>query len=259
MKFKELGQPEHPVVILLHGGGLSWWSVEGAARLLTDEYRVVMPIIDGHGEDGGMDFLSIRDSAEKLIRFIDRACGGRVFALCGLSLGGQIAAEALAERRDIADFAVLESVLVQPGHDRGGTVPEPLIRLSYGLIRFRFFAKLQAKALSLPDELFEPYFRDTQELTLNSLIHILKSNGDFHLPISLKDTGARVLILVGSGESAEMKLSAGLLKKAIPGSRLIISKGMRHGELSIAHCGEYVRLLRQWFSEPPDEEGGSST
>lgn len=248
MKFMEFGKPENPVVILLHGGGLSWWSVEEQARLLQSEYRVVMPIIDGHGEDADTDFVSIRDSAGKLLSFIDQNCGGHVFALCGLSLGAQIAAEALAARPEIADFAALESVLVQPGHDRGRSIPEPFLRLSHSLLRFRPFAALQAKALSLPKELFEPYFRDSQKLSLNTLIHLLNSNGDFRIPVSLRDTKAKVLILAGSGESVEMKLSAGLLKKEVRGSRLVFAQGMRHGEFSIKHPEAYVRVLKQWFS-----------
>jgi hypothetical protein len=61
-------------------------------------------------------------------------------------------------------------------------------------------------------------------------------------------TKAKVLILVGSRESAERKLSAGLLKKVVPGSRLVVAQGMRHGEFSIKYPASYVRTLEQWFS-----------
>lgn len=248
MKFMELGKTENPAVILLHGGGLSWWSVEEQARLLQRKYRVVMPIIDGHGEDAGTDFTGIGDSAEKLLGFIDRGCGGRVFALCGLSLGAQIAAAVLAARPEIAEYAVLESILVQPGHTQRQSIPEVLIRCSHGLIQYRWFSKLQARAEFLPAKLFEPYFRDARIISEKSLARILNSNGDFHIPTGLGQTKAKVLILVGSGEKAEMKLSAGLLKKAIPESRLVVARGMRHGEFSIKHPESYVRVLEQWFS-----------
>lgn len=255
MKFMELGGPEHPAVILLHGGGLSWWSVEETARLLQKRYYVVMPVIDGHGEDGENTFISIEDSAEKLIRFADRRTGGHVFALCGLSLGAQIAAQAISDRTDLAEYAVLESALVQPGYGQGRRIPSSLLRLSHGLLRRRWFAKLQARAESLPEGLFEPYFRDTGRISLRSLENILKGSGNFRIPASLRNTKAKTLILAGSRESAEMKLSAGLLKKIIPESRLVIARGMRHGELSISHSAEYVRLLEQFFSGADFPEG----
>lgn len=249
MKFKELGSPENPIVILLHGEGLSWWSTESAARRLMGKYRVIMPILDGHGEDAETEFVSIEDSAEKLIHFIDHSCDGRIFALCGFSLSAQIAAQVLTQRPEIAEYAVLESALVRPGHTRALEIPKALIRLSLRLICLRPIARLMAKKGSLPNELFPQYYRDLPKISLTSTVHMIGSYRNFHVPISLKDTCAKVLILVGSGESAERKLSAGLLKKAVPNSRLIIVRGMRHGELSIAHSDEYVRLLKEWFAQ----------
>ncbi|MFU0832005.1 MAG: Alpha/beta hydrolase [Oscillospiraceae bacterium] len=249
MKFKELGKPENPVVILLHGEGLSWWSTESAARLLMTKYRVIMPILDGHGEDAETEFDSIENSAEKLIHFVDRSCGGRIFALCGFSLGAQIAAQVLAERSDIAEYAVLESALVQPGHSRAREIPKTLIRVFLHFMRLHWFSDLQAKMKSVPRELLEQYYRDVQKISMPSLIHILNSRRNFHIPVTLKDTRAKVLVLVGSRETIEMKFSCGLLKKAIPNSRMVVARGMRHGELSISHSQEYVRLLEEWFSK----------
>lgn len=248
MKFRELGKAENPVVILLHGEGLSWWSAEEAGRLLQKQYHIILPILDGHGEAGGTAFTGIADSAEKLIRFADRRFGGHVFAVCGLSLGGQIAARAIAERPDFAEYAVLESVLVQPGYGQNDRIPSFPARFFLFLMRGRPFAELQAKFHSIPKELFGPFCRDFRKISLTSFQKILGENRNFRLPANLGNTKAKVLILVGSGESAERKLSAGLLKKAIPGSRLTIARGMRRGELSIAHSEEYVHLLEQWFS-----------
>jgi len=66
MKFKEFGQSDLPTIILLHGGGLSWWSIKNVIDDLQQNYHVVTPIIDGHGDDGDTIFVSIEDSASKL-------------------------------------------------------------------------------------------------------------------------------------------------------------------------------------------------
>ena len=48
MKYVEYGTRNPETVILLHGGGLSWWNYREAARLLQEDYHVIAPILDGH-------------------------------------------------------------------------------------------------------------------------------------------------------------------------------------------------------------------
>ena len=114
MLFKEFGNKSLKTIILLHGGGLSWWGFQNVIEFLENDYYVVTPTIDGHGDDADTAFISIEDSAEKLIHYIDTECGGKVFALAGLSIGAQIVTEVLSQKGDIAEFAVIESALVIP-------------------------------------------------------------------------------------------------------------------------------------------------
>ncbi len=37
------------VILLLHGGGLSWWNFRESGKRLGERYRVILPILDGHG------------------------------------------------------------------------------------------------------------------------------------------------------------------------------------------------------------------
>lgn len=242
--FRETGHPGAPVVILLHGGGLSWWSWEQVTRRLKSEYRVVMPAIDGHGEDGAETFLSIEDSALKLISYIDEHCDGSVSALCGLSLGAQIALEVLGRRPDITSCAIIESALVYPMR-----VMTPvsifLDKLAYPLMRKRWFARAQAKTLCLPEELFERYYADSLQMSRQTLINITKSNGTYEIKPSLAQTSAKICIAVGQKEIPIMKRSARTLHEVVMGSILHIAGGMKHGELSLTHPDEYVDLLSQ--------------
>lgn len=47
MNVIELGQQHPDVILLLHGGGLSWWNYREAAKLLSEQYHVVLPVLDG--------------------------------------------------------------------------------------------------------------------------------------------------------------------------------------------------------------------
>ena len=46
MKAIEFGTQNNDVIMLLHGGGLSWWNYKAEAELLKDQYHVVLPILD---------------------------------------------------------------------------------------------------------------------------------------------------------------------------------------------------------------------
>ena len=66
----EFGQQNSEVILLLHGGGLSWWNYAEAARLLAEHYHVVLPVLDGHA-DSDAPFTSIEENAARLISYID--------------------------------------------------------------------------------------------------------------------------------------------------------------------------------------------
>lgn len=246
MKFITFGQNDNPVILLLHGGGLSWWSLEPVAKALSERYRVVTPVIDGHGEDGETPFLSIEDSAVKVLSHIDEQCNGKVFALGGLSLGAQIALEVLSRRADVASHAVLEGTLVCPIPGTR-TMMAPMIRLSYGLIRYKWFSRLQAKTLLVPEPLFPRYYEESQKMSLQSLVNITVSNGTYACKPGVADSSANVLILVGEKEPGIMRKSAKVLHERMHGSRLLLCKGMGHGELSLAHPEQYIRTLVEHF------------
>ena len=58
MNVIEYGKQNSDIIILLHGGGLSWWNYRAEAELLSDRYHVVLSILDGHA-DSDADFVSI--------------------------------------------------------------------------------------------------------------------------------------------------------------------------------------------------------
>lgn len=246
MLFRETDNRSLPTLILLHGGGLSSWSLEPIVKLLRDNYHVVTPIIDGHGEDADEEFLSIEDSARKLIDYIDTNHNGKVFAIGGLSIGAQIVTEVLSLREDIAEYAILESALV---YSIKGTalMTVPAYKLFYGLIKMRWFSKLQAKTLCVPDNMLEQYYNESIKMTKQSLINMTLSNGCYDLKSTISNTKANVMIMVGRKEIGIMRKSGQRLKEAIPRSELLIIPNMGHGEISLLYPSRYVELISNLF------------
>ena len=240
----EFGKQNKDTALLLHGGGLSWWNYREVARLLGQDYHVILPVLDGHA-DSNAAFTTIEDNAVRLISYIDSHFGGQVTVLGGLSLGGQVALEMLSQRPDICQFALIESALAKQSKLTAALIG-PAFGMSYGLIKQRWFAKMQADYLGIPKELFEDYYRDTCAITKADMISFLKANSTYEMKPNLAETTAKVKIVAGAKEQKSILDSAKLIHQTIPGSQLEILTDLRHGDLSINHPERYVRILKEW-------------
>lgn len=241
MKYVEYGKENKKVIVILHGGGLSWWNYREAAELLQKDYRVILPILDGHG---GSDraFTTIENNAAKIIEFIDTQFGGSVLLMGGLSLGGQILLEILSRRRDICKYAMVESALVIPSKFVYSMI-RPAFGSCYGLIHYKWFSKLQFKSLRIKSDLFEDYFRDTCKISKEDMIAFLQANSSYFLKESIKDCKAKVYVFVGEKESRVMRNSAEMIHEKLEDSKLQTLPKMYHGEFSINHAKDYVNAV----------------
>ncbi len=241
MKVVEVGQENQDVIVLLHGGGFSWWQYQAQMDLLCENYHVVLPILNGHaGSDA--DFTSIEDNAKRLLDYIDKTYGGSVFLIAGLSLGGQILLEMLALRKDICQYAIVESAAIIPDKLTAGLVA-PLFSMSFPLIKKKWFAKMQFCYLGIRADLFEHYYGDTVKLSKQNLIAFIKASSLYQVKKNLKNSLARVRIIVGEKETKKMHASARYLHDLLPDSRLEIKAGLAHGQYAINQPDLYVKEL----------------
>ncbi len=241
VEYKEYGQDNQETILLLHGGGLSWWNYRDEAERLEPSYHVILPVIDGHaGSD--RHFTTIEENAAEIISFIDESLGGKVLLLGGLSLGAQIALEILSQRRDICRYAFIESAAVIPSKLSRALIG-PALRMSYGLIKNKSFAVRQFKALHIREGLFDDYYRDSCEITLEDMVAFMKANASYSLHDGLAETAAEIHIFAGEKENRRITRSTGLIIKKLPNSRLSIIPGAYHGEFSLNRADDYVREL----------------
>ena len=68
--YKEYGKGNAKTIVLLHGGGLSWWNYRRAAELLQKDFHILLPVLDGHA-GSERPYTSIEDNAAEIIRLID--------------------------------------------------------------------------------------------------------------------------------------------------------------------------------------------
>ena len=242
MIVKEYGKSNKDIIMLLHGGGLSWWNYEEVSEILKSNYHVILPILDGHsGSD--RDFTSIENNANEIIEYIDNNYNGNVKLIGGLSLGAQILLDILSKRDNICEYAIIESALVCPMKMTNRLI-ELLINMSYGLINKKWFSKLQFKSLKIKEELFDKYYIDSSNITKNNMISFLKANSNYHLK-NIKTNKSKSIVIVGSKERPIMIKSAKIIHDELINSELEILSGYYHGDLSINHPNEYAEKVKK--------------
>ena len=242
MIVKEYGKSNKDIIILLHGGGLSWWNYEEVSEILKSNYHVILPILDGHsGSD--RDFTSIENNANEIIEYIDNNYNGNVKLIGGLSLGAQILLDILSKRDNICEYAIIESALVSPMKMTNRLI-ELSINMSYGLINKKWFSKLQFKSLKIKKELFDKYYIDSSNITKNNMISFLEANSNYYLK-NIKTNKSKSIVIVGSKERPIMIKSAKRIHDELINSELEILSGYYHGDLSINHPNEYAEKVKK--------------
>ena len=247
MHYVEYGKENNNIILLLHGGGLSWWNYEDTAKSLQKDFHIILPILDGHAESD-KPFTTIEDNAAEIIAFIDTHFGGSVFMIGGLSLGGQILLEILSQRNNICKYAIIESALVIPSKITHSMI-KPAFGSCYGLIQYKWFSKLQFKSLKIKPDLFDCYYKDTCDISKNDMIAFLQANSLYSLKESIKSCEAKVFVFVGEKENNTMLKSAEMIHQTLRNSFLQVIPQLYHGEFSINHGKDYANKIREIIEE----------
>ena len=250
MKFHEFGDKNLPSILLIHGGGSSWWNYLRQARILSEEYRVILPTLNGHGEEYQLDYVSTEDSALEILDYIKANCGGKLFAIGGVSLGGQIAMELLSLDSDIAEKVIIDGSLCIP-QPRLARFSILLVSLFGKLMISKSSCKLQLSLmnkfypqLAYPDEIKNYYMEDLPRTPIKTLVTIYKTYmGRYKLKDTISASKAQVLYIYGEKELKCVKESARLFEQLHPDTILYEAKGYNHGYLSAYLPQEWIKLV----------------
>jgi pimeloyl-ACP methyl ester carboxylesterase len=244
LHFDESGNKDGPLLVFLHGGGLSSWMWKKQMCHFS-QYHCLAPDLPGHGLSSDMTF-SITDSAEKITAFINQKSTGKKVILIGLSLGAQIALQILSNVSNSVNYAVINSALTRPVPFVSNWI-NPSVKLTYGLTKLRWFSKLQAKQLYISTEDFETYYNESRLMKSTTLIRILEESLTFSLPPDITHSKAKILVTVGSKEKRMMIKSARDIVKRYPHSKGVIVPGVGHG-FPLANSTLFNDTIEAWIN-----------
>lgn len=248
MRFKEFGSKEKETIVFIHGFGISWRMWMPQIEAFCHDYHVVVPVLNGHDEESDSTFISIEKSAEEIVDYIKRNCQGKVFAICGASLGATIAIHILAQNNNIIEKAII---------DAGPVVSynKALKDLSvwYRWVQIRLIARggRVIKKMYLhtffPKILVEDMFKVAANMSKETCKNANSSAFTYTMCNSIKTTKTEVVYWYGSKEAIFTKKSADCVVQMIPNAKQEIFKGYDHGELCIGNPDLYIKKAIEFF------------
>lgn len=246
MYFQEY-RPNQPVtIVFIHGGGVSGWVWDSQVKAFSD-FHCLVPDLPEQGRSRELKPFAIKDSAQRIRELIkNKASGGKAHVV-GHSLGAQILVELLSTSPEVVDHAIVHSALVRKVPGMAGLL-KPIAQLTLPLTKIKWFARIQAKSMGVPDEDFTRYFHDSRSISAQSLENILRENAGYRLPKELEHCQVPTLVLVGQKEIGVMRHSAKDLVSVLPNSQGYVVQGATHN-LQFQDPRLYHKILRAWLTD----------
>ena len=254
MKFHEFGDKNNPHIMLIHGGGNAWWNYLRQARALSERYHVILPTMDGHGEEYRIPYVSTEATADKLMDYINENCDGHLFALGGVSLGGQIVIELLSRKSDLAEKAIIDGSICYPTPHMANFCMLTF-QLTYKLLfsekacnrQLALMPKMLPQKMLYTEELQDYYRKEMPLLPKETMLSVYRTYMHYQLKESLRDTKAQVMYWYGEKEMKCVKKSAKLFQAYVPDCKIYEAKGYNHGYLAIYLPEEWLTLAGAFF------------
>jgi len=224
--FESYGPEDARSIVFLHGGGVGGWMWRAVVKNLQTDFHCLVPDLPEQGRNiqAGDGPYSTDGAADRIAAFIrSQGHAGRA-SVVGLSEGAQVVVALLSRSPDLIDHAVSSSAILR-GLWMNRLVTPGVIRWTHRL----FMAPLKNQdwwirmnmhgSAGIPDEYYGDFKRDFQEITEESLTHLMAASLNYRLPAGLEKANVPVLVVVGSKEYRAMKLSALDLLKVLPKAR----------------------------------------
>jgi pimeloyl-ACP methyl ester carboxylesterase len=246
LRYQEYGNKSAPLMMFLHGGGISDWMWDQQIQHFK-HYHCLVPILPEHGLNHDETPFSIKGSAEALIPLIEEKAKGKEVILIGFSLGSQVIIQLLSMKPDLIDYAMINSASVRP-ISFAKNIIKPTIRLTFPLIKKRWFSKLQAKTLYVGEDYFEKYYKESCQMKLDTLVRVLDENMSFNIPKDFSKANGKILVTVGEKEKAMMKNSAKDLVQYNWNCTGVMIPKVGHG-VSLAMPDYFNQMVELWIQK----------
>jgi pimeloyl-ACP methyl ester carboxylesterase len=119
----------------------------------------------------------------------------------------------------------------------------PLLKTSLG-------ARLNARALKIPERHIDVYRQSLRQLSLRSFIAANRDAGSFVMPENAAEIETPTLLIAGEREHQLIHRSMAVLESVLPNSQRRLARGAGHG-WSAELPGLFAETVRAWCRQDP--------
>jgi pimeloyl-ACP methyl ester carboxylesterase len=240
----EKGDAHAPAIVFLHGMGVSSWMWQPQMEALSDAYRCIAIDLPGNGESHQHEWRSLADTAVQIGAVIrDRA--GEKAHIVGLSLGGYVALQVLADCPDLVESVIVSGVATQPLSNQGR------MRFLAGVMSratgWDITIALYARMMQIPADVIPLFRRDSKRLSATTIQRIYGELLSYHLPAGLKARPHRLLGVAGDQEVGTIKAGLKDLASATQNAAAVVAPNAHHG-WNGEHPQLFADMIRAWVS-----------
>jgi pimeloyl-ACP methyl ester carboxylesterase len=254
------GDPTHPSILFLHGGGGAGWMWQAQVDALKQDYHLLVPDLPEHGRSAGIKPFSISGSVDLIAELIRTQARGGKAHVVGLSEGAQVTVALLAAAPELVDHAIVSSALVRPIAGMslfGAGTWTAMYRSIEPLNKYAWWARLNMRSNGIPEQYLHETLETYKTLTAEAFAHVIVENQKFRLPAGLEKVTAPTLVVAGRNEYKVMRLSVRDVTAAIPAAKGCLVQHTRKVSMAEEHNWSmttpelFTHTVRAWIEGQP--------
>ena len=248
MKFHTFGNDSGKTILLIHGMLNPWQIWKDVSDSFAGEYYVIIPELDAHTQGEASEFLSVEDEAMKICDYLTQSGKEKLYMICGLSMGGRIAAELAG-----MDGITVENLILDGA---------PLLPMSKILICFmaKSYVSIINKSKKrdpkvvesfkkdfLPERYLDDYFLLADYMDEQSIRNALNSVFSA-FEFKKYDESCRVLFMHGTkGNESVSKKAAIKMKEVNPQTEIRHYEGYAHAQLLSFEASKWIKEVKDFL------------
>ena len=247
MIIHEYGKENEKHLLFYQGSCEPWEKFAEAARLLGQEFHVMLVTPDGHDPEEHTDFISVEKTVDDTVSWLLAKGIDHLDAVYGLSFGGGMVIHMLSTGKMTADKAIIDA----------GTAPYVYPCWICKLIGVRDFVMLKIgrssvklMELSFPPERFARNTENAREeykevqrylktYSNKTIWNIFWSANNYTVPKTAPILQTKIQFWVGTDEWGSRFRDLKWAKRYLPQIEVIKIPGMMHGEYVMMHPQEF--------------------
>ncbi|WP_276862374.1 alpha/beta fold hydrolase [Anaerococcus tetradius] len=247
MNFLSYGDKNKRALLFIHGLSSTYDLCFGQLIPYLNDYYLIFSELDGHSPTRDDDMLSLEDNIDRLEAYIISEMGGRLYGICGFSMGATIAVELISRgnisvEKVLLDGAVTSDLgLMALPYTWAFIIGTERIKKAKPIPKFLLDWMLGKDNRSVIEMMYDKISKRTIRNALKYLYH-------YQISESLKNFTKPVLFWRGSEEPIAKK-SEENLKKYISDMKSEVFEGLGHGQFLHEHPNEYSKKLRKFLEE----------